>query len=96
MTVSKRRPVVVHIDELDFSGVPVARRPAVAAAFSRELRNLLAAAPPVENLVLSANGNLSLSPLPVALTAPPERVGAALAVAVHAGLTGSRPVATVK
>ncbi len=77
--------VIVHIEALDLSGVPRARRPAVAAAFVRELEALLRDAPPSGELG-SVQDRWTLPPLPIRPTAPPERVGAALARALHGEL----------
>ncbi len=88
MKQRRQRAVVVHIEALDLSSVPVARHHAVTAAFTRELETLLAEAPPLEHPV-RPGGTLLTPPLRVSPNAPPERLGAALACAVHAGLTGS-------
>ncbi len=79
---------VVHIDELDLSGVPVARRPAVAAAFQRELARLLTDQPLDPDAAAGLDAANAAPTLAIALDGPPERVGAAIAASVHARLRG--------
>lgn len=78
--------IVVHIDALDLSAVPRARQAAVAAAFTRELEALLVVTPPSSDLGVN-RARLSLPHLTVDVTAAPERLGVALARAVHDGLS---------
>lgn len=86
MTRPVVRPVVVHVDALDLSALPAARRAVVASAFVRELEELLALAPPL------AQPAAAREPCPALRiaggpAASPERLGAALARAVHGELT---------